>query len=172
MVTHPSSLQPLTNDCFVRQVPSSGLQDLPPIDPPDITQIYPVPSNIRPVLSKYRVEVWLRKWRGLPHRTHWGTGGGEVGRSHLHSWRGVAGWAGEPRKTPLAELDKTVSTTSCIVCRWKATLLLPGVTCDFSIGHVPGFSLALPTLSSGPLLGCPRNEEGAAPVCGPATGSH
>ncbi|XP_006157602.1 fer-1-like protein 6 [Tupaia chinensis] len=39
------------------QVPSSGLQGLPPIDPPDITQIYPVPANIRPVLSKYRVEV-------------------------------------------------------------------------------------------------------------------
>nr|XP_004661410.2 fer-1-like protein 6 [Jaculus jaculus] len=39
------------------QVPSSGPQALPPIDPPDITQIYPVPANIRPVLSKYRVEV-------------------------------------------------------------------------------------------------------------------
>ncbi|XP_008972183.3 fer-1-like protein 6 [Pan paniscus] len=39
------------------QVPSSGLQGLPPIEPPDITQIYPVPANIRPVLSKYRVEV-------------------------------------------------------------------------------------------------------------------
>nr|XP_020041492.1 fer-1-like protein 6 [Castor canadensis] len=39
------------------QVPSSGLQGLPPIDPPDVTQIYPVPANIRPVLSKYRVEV-------------------------------------------------------------------------------------------------------------------
>nr|XP_035132398.2 fer-1-like protein 6 isoform X2 [Callithrix jacchus] len=39
------------------QVPPSGLQGLPPIEPPDITQIYPVPANIRPVLSKYRVEV-------------------------------------------------------------------------------------------------------------------
>ncbi|CAO2602228.1 Fer-1-like protein 6, partial [Lemmus lemmus] len=39
------------------QVPSSGQQGLPPIGPPDITQIYPVPANIRPVLSKYRVEV-------------------------------------------------------------------------------------------------------------------
>ncbi|XP_062935780.1 fer-1-like protein 6 [Cynocephalus volans] len=39
------------------QVPPSGLQGLPPIDPPDVTQIYPVPANIRPVLSKYRVEV-------------------------------------------------------------------------------------------------------------------
>lgn len=68
------SLQPLTNGRFVWQVPSSGLQGLPPIDPPDITQIYPVPVNIRPVLSKYRVEVWLRKWRGLIHRTH-GAGG-------------------------------------------------------------------------------------------------
>uniref|UniRef100_A0A4X1SZ66 C2 domain-containing protein n=1 Tax=Sus scrofa TaxID=9823 RepID=A0A4X1SZ66_PIG len=39
------------------QVPASGLQGLPPLDPPDVTQIYPVPASIRPVLSKYRVEV-------------------------------------------------------------------------------------------------------------------
>ncbi|XP_058524347.1 fer-1-like protein 6 [Ochotona princeps] len=39
------------------QVPASGVQALPPIEPPDIAQIYPVPANIRPVLSKYRVEV-------------------------------------------------------------------------------------------------------------------
>ncbi|XP_042529028.1 fer-1-like protein 6 [Dipodomys spectabilis] len=39
------------------QVPSSGLQGLPPVDPPSVAQIYPVPANIRPVLSKYRVEV-------------------------------------------------------------------------------------------------------------------
>ncbi|XP_012598790.2 fer-1-like protein 6 [Microcebus murinus] len=39
------------------QVPSSGLQGLPAVDPPDVAQIYPVPANIRPVLSKYRVEV-------------------------------------------------------------------------------------------------------------------
>ncbi|XP_019498975.1 PREDICTED: fer-1-like protein 6 [Hipposideros armiger] len=39
------------------QVPSSGLQGLPPIDPPDVTQIYSVPASIRPVLSNYRVEV-------------------------------------------------------------------------------------------------------------------
>ncbi|XP_004373048.1 fer-1-like protein 6 [Trichechus manatus latirostris] len=39
------------------EVPPSGLQGLPPVDPPDVTQIYPVPANIRPVLSKYRVEV-------------------------------------------------------------------------------------------------------------------
>uniref|UniRef100_G3VT64 Fer-1 like family member 6 n=1 Tax=Sarcophilus harrisii TaxID=9305 RepID=G3VT64_SARHA len=39
------------------QVPSSGPQDLPPIDPPDVAQIYPVPANIRPVLSTYRIEV-------------------------------------------------------------------------------------------------------------------
>uniref|UniRef100_G3THV4 Fer-1 like family member 6 n=1 Tax=Loxodonta africana TaxID=9785 RepID=G3THV4_LOXAF len=39
------------------QVPPSGLQGLPPVDPPDVAQIYPVPANIRPVLSKYRVEV-------------------------------------------------------------------------------------------------------------------
>ncbi|KFP68088.1 Fer-1-like 6, partial [Cariama cristata] len=30
---------------------------LPPLDPPDVGQIYPVPANIRPVLRKYRVEV-------------------------------------------------------------------------------------------------------------------
>ncbi|KAG3273644.1 fer-1 like family member 6 [Ictidomys tridecemlineatus] len=39
------------------QVPPTGLQGLPPVDPPDFSQIYPVPANIRPVLSKYRVEV-------------------------------------------------------------------------------------------------------------------
>ncbi|KAB1258164.1 Fer-1-like protein 6 [Camelus dromedarius] len=39
------------------QVPASGLQGLPPLDPPDVAQIYPVPACIRPVLSKYRVEV-------------------------------------------------------------------------------------------------------------------
>ncbi|KAM6214398.1 fer-1-like protein 6 [Rhynchocyon petersi] len=39
------------------QVPPAGLQGLPPVDPPDVAQVYPVPANIRPVLSKYRVEV-------------------------------------------------------------------------------------------------------------------
>ncbi|KAJ7338117.1 hypothetical protein JRQ81_010703 [Phrynocephalus forsythii] len=39
------------------QIPDSGPEDLPPIDPPDASLIYPVPANIRPVLSKYRVEV-------------------------------------------------------------------------------------------------------------------
>ncbi|XP_077023714.1 fer-1-like protein 6 [Tamandua tetradactyla] len=39
------------------QVPASGPQGLPPIDQPDAAQIYPVPASIRPVLSKYRVEV-------------------------------------------------------------------------------------------------------------------
>ncbi|KAM4864947.1 fer-1-like protein 6 [Thomomys bottae] len=39
------------------QVPSSGLQGLPPVDPPSVAQVYPVPANIRPVLSKYCVEV-------------------------------------------------------------------------------------------------------------------
>ncbi|XP_023574556.1 fer-1-like protein 6 isoform X3 [Octodon degus] len=39
------------------QVPSAGPQALPPMDPPDVAQIYPVPANIRPVLSKYHVEV-------------------------------------------------------------------------------------------------------------------
>ncbi|XP_075438327.1 fer-1-like protein 6 isoform X2 [Ascaphus truei] len=39
------------------QVPESGLQSLPPIETPDPSQVYSVPANIRPVLSKYRVEV-------------------------------------------------------------------------------------------------------------------
>ncbi|KAH0617451.1 hypothetical protein JD844_015698 [Phrynosoma platyrhinos] len=39
------------------QVPDSGPENLPPVDPPDAGLIYPVPANIRPVLSKYRVEV-------------------------------------------------------------------------------------------------------------------
>uniref|UniRef100_A0A8C2PEZ1 C2 domain-containing protein n=1 Tax=Capra hircus TaxID=9925 RepID=A0A8C2PEZ1_CAPHI len=46
------------------QVPTSGLQGLPPCDPPDVTQIYPVPASIRPVLSKYRVEVGGREGLG------------------------------------------------------------------------------------------------------------
>lgn len=39
------------------EIPDSDPDRLPPVDPPDVTQIYPVPANIRPVLSKYRVEV-------------------------------------------------------------------------------------------------------------------
>uniref|UniRef100_A0A0K8RV32 Fer-1-like protein 6-like n=1 Tax=Crotalus horridus TaxID=35024 RepID=A0A0K8RV32_CROHD len=39
------------------QVPDSGPENLPPLDPPDAGLIYPVPANIRPVLSKYRIEV-------------------------------------------------------------------------------------------------------------------
>ncbi|NXN40106.1 FR1L6 protein, partial [Rhinoptilus africanus] len=39
------------------EIPQSDPDRLPPLDPPDIGQIYPVPVNIRPVLSKYRVEV-------------------------------------------------------------------------------------------------------------------
>ncbi|ETE63106.1 Fer-1-like protein 6 [Ophiophagus hannah] len=39
------------------QVPDSGPENLPPLDPPDAGLIYAVPANIRPVLSKYRVEV-------------------------------------------------------------------------------------------------------------------
>uniref|UniRef100_A0A8C5WR41 Fer-1 like family member 6 n=1 Tax=Laticauda laticaudata TaxID=8630 RepID=A0A8C5WR41_LATLA len=39
------------------QVPDSGPENLPPLDPPDASLIYAVPANIRPVLSKYRVEV-------------------------------------------------------------------------------------------------------------------
>ncbi|KAK2511343.1 Fer1l6, partial [Columba guinea] len=39
------------------EIPELDPDRLPPLDPPDIGQIYPVPANIRPVLSKYRVEV-------------------------------------------------------------------------------------------------------------------
>ncbi|XP_047905670.2 fer-1-like protein 6 isoform X3 [Anser cygnoides] len=39
------------------EIPDSDPDRLPPVDPPDVSQIYPVPANIRPVLSKYRVEV-------------------------------------------------------------------------------------------------------------------
>ncbi|XP_066543887.1 fer-1-like protein 6 [Amia ocellicauda] len=38
------------------QIPESGEKSMPPIDEPDGT-IYPVPQNIRPVLSRYRLEV-------------------------------------------------------------------------------------------------------------------
>ncbi|NWX87291.1 FR1L6 protein, partial [Nothoprocta ornata] len=43
------------------EIPESDPDSLPPVDPPDVSQIYPVPANIRPVLSKYRVEVKLKK---------------------------------------------------------------------------------------------------------------
>ncbi|NXN14084.1 FR1L6 protein, partial [Indicator maculatus] len=39
------------------EIPEADPDRLPPLDPPDAGQIYPVPANIRPVLSKYRVEV-------------------------------------------------------------------------------------------------------------------
>uniref|UniRef100_A0A672TY73 Fer-1 like family member 6 n=1 Tax=Strigops habroptila TaxID=2489341 RepID=A0A672TY73_STRHB len=39
------------------EIPMSDPDRLPPLDPPDAGQFYPVPANIRPVLSKYRVEV-------------------------------------------------------------------------------------------------------------------
>ncbi|KAM9308456.1 fer-1-like protein 6 [Gastrophryne carolinensis] len=39
------------------QIPESGTQSLPPIEAPDPSQVYPVPADIRPVLSTYRVEV-------------------------------------------------------------------------------------------------------------------
>ncbi|NXN99007.1 FR1L6 protein, partial [Rhinopomastus cyanomelas] len=39
------------------EIPESGPDRLPPLDPPDVGQMYSVPANIRPVLSKYRVEV-------------------------------------------------------------------------------------------------------------------
>ncbi|NWH75968.1 FR1L6 protein, partial [Piaya cayana] len=39
------------------EIPESDPDRLPPLDPPDFGQIYPVPANIRPVLRRYRVEV-------------------------------------------------------------------------------------------------------------------
>ncbi|XP_067888777.1 fer-1-like protein 6 [Heterodontus francisci] len=47
------------------QIPNSGAEDLPPIDEPDGNQILPVPVNIRPVLSSYRVEVFFWGLREL-----------------------------------------------------------------------------------------------------------
>uniref|UniRef100_A0A663N7Q7 Fer-1 like family member 6 n=1 Tax=Athene cunicularia TaxID=194338 RepID=A0A663N7Q7_ATHCN len=39
------------------EIPETDPDRFPPLDPPDVGQIYPVPANIRPILSKYRVEV-------------------------------------------------------------------------------------------------------------------
>ncbi|XP_059501966.1 fer-1-like protein 6 isoform X2 [Stegostoma tigrinum] len=47
------------------QIPDSGVEDLPPIDELDGNQILPVPVNIRPVLSNYRVEVFFWGLREL-----------------------------------------------------------------------------------------------------------
>ncbi|NWS42494.1 FR1L6 protein, partial [Probosciger aterrimus] len=47
------------------EIPMSDPDRLPPLDPPDAGQFYPVPANIRPVLSKYRVEVILTCWEGI-----------------------------------------------------------------------------------------------------------
>lgn len=47
----------LSYGCLIFQIPDSDADRLPPLDPPDVGQIFPVPANIRPVLSKYRVEV-------------------------------------------------------------------------------------------------------------------
>ncbi|XP_078395891.1 fer-1-like protein 6, partial [Cetorhinus maximus] len=47
------------------QIPDSGVEDLPPFDEPDGNQILPVPVNIRPVLSNYRVEVFFWGLREL-----------------------------------------------------------------------------------------------------------
>ncbi|XP_078071639.1 fer-1-like protein 6 [Mustelus asterias] len=47
------------------QIPESGVGDLPPVDEPDGNQILPVPVNIRPVLSNYRVEVFFWGLREL-----------------------------------------------------------------------------------------------------------
>lgn len=44
-------------DGFILQISDSDPENLPPVDPPDVSQIYPVPASIRPVLSTYRVEV-------------------------------------------------------------------------------------------------------------------
>ncbi|XP_072323171.1 fer-1-like protein 6 [Scyliorhinus torazame] len=47
------------------QIPDSGVEDLPAIDEPDGNQILPVPRNIRPVLSNYRLEVFFWGLREL-----------------------------------------------------------------------------------------------------------
>ncbi|XP_078254560.1 fer-1-like protein 6 [Rhinoraja longicauda] len=40
-------------------------KDLPPVDEPDASQVLPVPVNIRPILSKYKVEVFFWGLREL-----------------------------------------------------------------------------------------------------------
>ncbi|CAH2285873.1 fer-1 6 [Pelobates cultripes] len=39
------------------QIPETGEQSLPPIEAPDPSQCYSVPADIRPVLSKFKIEV-------------------------------------------------------------------------------------------------------------------
>lgn len=51
------------------QIGPAGKADLPPINGPvdmDRGPIMPVPMGIRPVLSKYRIEVWEDSIRPLP----------------------------------------------------------------------------------------------------------
>uniref|UniRef100_G3S4D1 Fer-1 like family member 6 n=1 Tax=Gorilla gorilla gorilla TaxID=9595 RepID=G3S4D1_GORGO len=99
------------------QVPSSGLQGLPPVEPPDITQIYPVPANIRPVLSKYRVEV----------RLFFGTQG---------KW---------PRLNCRRDLEKkNEPSKSCAVLSWRNTPLLHLI---LSLQELPENELLHPPLS-------------------------
>uniref|UniRef100_A0A4W3IW80 Fer-1 like family member 6 n=1 Tax=Callorhinchus milii TaxID=7868 RepID=A0A4W3IW80_CALMI len=39
------------------QIPATGVEHLPPFDDPDENQLFPVPASIRPILSKYKVEI-------------------------------------------------------------------------------------------------------------------
>ncbi|NXL84493.1 FR1L6 protein, partial [Alectura lathami] len=77
------------------EIPDSDPDRLPPVDPPDFSQIYPVPANIRPVLSKYRVEVM----RSCSQEGQWHPG--------LHQERG--GQQGEGGDRPP------------LLCPWKAS---------------------------------------------------
>ncbi|XP_072123386.1 fer-1-like protein 6 [Mobula birostris] len=47
------------------QIPRDGSEGLPPVDKPDTNQILPVPAYIRPLLSKYKVEVFFWGLREL-----------------------------------------------------------------------------------------------------------
>lgn len=54
---------------FLTQIGPAGVKDLPPLDGPndeDHGPILPVPLGIRPVLSKYRIEVKISVTA-----THW-----------------------------------------------------------------------------------------------------
>ena len=146
----------------------SGLQGLPPFDPPDVTQIYPVPASIRPVLSKYRVEV-----RG-PGRI--GLFFGPKGTGALRSWlccvRGLVGSGGDTAAQREPSRSRTIPS-------WKNTPWFPdwGTWCSYPWATPAGFSpglwvTVLPVLYSGSLLGSPRNEEGAAPLGGSSPGPH
>lgn len=137
------------------------------MDPPDVTHIYPVPASIRPVLNKYRVEVWCRGrlTRSLGLRravVRWST--------RLHCLRGVWG------RNEAWVMGQGLQGAAQPV---PEHTVVPGAAGLTSHRPVPraGSSLgprvtALWVLPPGSLLGSPRNEEGAAALGGSPSGPH